>query len=100
VPVRLRSCGRRRACAGRTPRARPSIGSNAEYGDFYHHAEDEFVTVIAGRVVIDLADDGEFVLGCGDSVYYDGDTPHRWRSADRGAYRLLIVKQRLQKEPV
>ncbi|PPF84507.1 XRE family transcriptional regulator [Subtercola sp. Z020] len=94
--------GEARLLVGRRASFQPMefTGSNTEYGDFYHHPEDEFVTVIAGRVVIDLAGDGEFVLDCGDSVYYDGDTPHRWRSADRGAYRLLIVKQRLQKEPV
>ncbi|RFA21997.1 helix-turn-helix domain-containing protein [Subtercola boreus] len=69
--------------------------SNAGFGDFYHHAEDEFVTVIAGGVVVDLSGDGEFVLAAGDSVYYQGGTAHRWRSLDSGAYRLLIVKQRL-----
>lgn len=71
------------------------VGANGAFGDYYHHTEDEFVTVITGRVVVDLAGDREFLLDQGDSLYYEGGTPHRWRSHDEHAYRLLIVKQRL-----
>ncbi|MDF2443819.1 MAG: hypothetical protein JWR01_2022 [Subtercola sp.] len=92
--------GRARLLVGSRARFQPMefIGANLLFGDFYHHAEDEFVTVVEGRVVVDLSGDGEFLLGCGDSVYFEGGTLHRWRSAGEGTYRLLIVKQRFQKE--
>lgn len=69
-------------------------GVNPRPGEFYTHEEDEFLHVIAGRVLVDLADEGEFELVAGDSVHYAGGTLHRWWSADGGEYRLLIVKQR------
>ncbi|RFA08690.1 hypothetical protein B7R54_05205 [Subtercola boreus] len=93
--------GQARLLVGARARFQPMefTGANRVFGDYYHHAEDEFVTVIEGRVMVDLSGDGEFLLGPGDSVYFEGGTLHRWRSADRGAYRLLVVKQRFQKEP-
>jgi transcriptional regulator with XRE-family HTH domain len=61
-------------------------------GEYYEHAEDEFLYVIAGPVVVDL-DGGAETLGTGDAVYYAGRVRHRWWS-EAGAYRLVIVKQR------
>ncbi|MCU1476069.1 MAG: family transcriptional regulator [Subtercola sp.] len=69
-------------------------GANASFGDFYRHAEDEFITVIEGDIVVDLDTAGLNVLATGDSLYFVGGTPHRWRSAEGSPYRLLIVKQR------
>jgi quercetin dioxygenase-like cupin family protein len=33
------------------------------------------------------------VLQTGDSLYYAGNTPHRWASATDAPFRLFIVKQ-------
>jgi transcriptional regulator with XRE-family HTH domain len=69
------------------------VGRNREFGDHFRHAEDEFVHVVAGRVEVDLGDSGVHRLEEGDSLYYAGGTPHRWRALDAGGYRLLIVKE-------
>jgi transcriptional regulator with XRE-family HTH domain len=68
-------------------------GKNREAGDYFTHAEDEFVHVAAGRVEIDLGDRGVHRLEPGDSLYYAGGTPHRWRALDARGYRLLVVKE-------
>ncbi len=69
------------------------VGANQEVGDFFAHAEDEFVHVSAGRVEIDLGEQGVHRLETGDSLYYAGGTPHRWRALDAAGYRLLVVKE-------
>jgi transcriptional regulator with XRE-family HTH domain len=68
-------------------------GANLEFGDAFAHDEDEFLHVLEGRVEVDLGDRGMFTLGPGDSVYYVGGTPHRWRSLEAGGYRLFVVKE-------
>lgn len=67
-------------------------GDNLEYGDHFAHAEDEFVHVVAGRVEFDLGESGVHRLEEGDSLYYAGGTPHRWRALDADGYRLFVVK--------
>lgn len=67
-------------------------GDNVEFGDSFTHAEDEFLYVVAGDVEVDLAA-ARHRLSAGDSVYYAGGTPHRFRSLSPAGYRLLIVKQ-------
>lgn len=68
--------------------------SNIDAGEYYTHPEDEFVHVLHGSVVIDLGGEGSFTLAVGDSLYYGGGTPHRWRTAVRGSsYKLFVVKQ-------
>lgn len=68
-------------------------GWNAEPGEHYFHAEDEFFTVLEGALTVSLGDHGEWTLGPGDSLYCPSGTPHRWHSADGDRYRLLIVKE-------
>lgn len=68
-------------------------GRNREFGDHFAHAEDEFVHVVAGRVEFDLGDSGLHRLEPGDSLYYAGGTPHRWRSLAADGYRLFVVKE-------
>lgn len=77
------------------------IGSNPAFGDFFVHAEDEFLTVVTGGLVVQLGGDhgGEsdggpvHELGVGDSLYCEGGTPHRWRAATPDPYRLFLVKE-------
>lgn len=71
-------------------------GENFEAGDFFVHDEDEFVHVVAGSVEIDLGDRGTSILRVGDSLYYCGGTPHRWRAVEPGGYRLFVVKEKPQ----
>ncbi|MDN4478823.1 helix-turn-helix domain-containing protein [Demequina lignilytica] len=55
------------------------------------HAEDEFVLVLDGRVVLET-DGRRHELGPGDSVYFAGGVRHRvWSQG--GPYRLLVVKE-------
>nr|WP_269809785.1 cupin domain-containing protein [Kineosporia rhizophila] len=66
-------------------------GDNTDPGEYYQHAEDEFVHVTLGRVLIDLGAEGRVTLEAGDSLYLSAGVPHRWSGA--GAYRLFIVKE-------
>jgi transcriptional regulator with XRE-family HTH domain len=68
-------------------------GANQAAGDFFSHAEDEFVHVLDGRVQIDLGEYGVHDLGVGDSLYYAGGIPHRWRALESTGYRLFVVKE-------
>jgi quercetin dioxygenase-like cupin family protein len=67
-------------------------GSNTAFEEFYRHPEDEFVHVMDGIIEVDLGD-RTLELGAGDSLYYLGGTPHRWRNPDGTGYRLLAVKE-------
>jgi quercetin dioxygenase-like cupin family protein len=69
------------------------VGANTDPGPDYQHREDEFVYVLAGRVLLDLEANGTSVLEPGDSAYYRGGTAHRWCSADGGEFRMIVVKQ-------
>lgn len=71
-------------------------GSHRDRGEYYVHEEDEFVTVLAGTVDVDLGDEGLFTLGVDESLYFPGGTPHRWGSHDGEPYRMLVVKERLR----
>ncbi|WP_206786814.1 helix-turn-helix domain-containing protein [Amycolatopsis sp. MtRt-6] len=70
-------------------------GTNSEFGDYFRHAEDEFVHVVSGTLLLDLEKDGTVRLDAGDSVYYPGGTPHRWCSPDGSRFHLVVVKQKL-----
>jgi transcriptional regulator with XRE-family HTH domain len=67
-------------------------GANADSGIEHRHAEDEFLTVIQGVLLLDLGD-GTHELHAGDSATIAARTPHRWWSPDGGPYRLLVVKE-------
>ncbi|MCU1410821.1 MAG: family transcriptional regulator [Rhodoglobus sp.] len=69
-------------------------GSNQQAGDFFVHDEDEFIHVVEGSVEVDLGEQGVSVLVEGDSLYYVGGTPHRWRALEPGGYRLFVVKEK------
>ena len=68
-------------------------GDNLDPGGYYAHAEDEFVYVTSGTVLVDMGEHGTATLGRGDSVYLSGGVPHRWCSARPGRYRLFVVKE-------
>ena len=86
--------GSARLLVGTAARFHPMVyvGSNLEFEEYYQHSEDEFVHVIAGLIEVDLGD-RRLDLAPGDSLYYLGGTPHRWRNPDGNGYRLLAVKE-------
>jgi transcriptional regulator with XRE-family HTH domain len=69
-------------------------GSSPEFGSYFQHPEDEFCSIVAGDVVVDLDTEGTFELAAGDSLYFFGGTNHRWRSADGAPFEMIVVKQR------
>jgi transcriptional regulator with XRE-family HTH domain len=69
-------------------------GSNLDRGDYFVHDEDEFIHVVEGTVEVDLGEGSVSVLVEGDSLYYVGGTPHRWRALEPGGYRLFVVKEK------
>ncbi len=71
--------------------------TNQVAGDSFVHDEDEFIHVSEGSVEVDLGDQGVFVLHEGDSLYYVGGTPHRWRAITPAGYRLFVVKEKPHK---
>ncbi len=70
-----------------------SAGDNLEFGDSFVHDEDEFVYVLSGGIEAELGGGDRYRLELGDSLYFAGGTPHRWRALDGSGYRLLIVKE-------
>jgi transcriptional regulator with XRE-family HTH domain len=87
--------GSARLLVGRGAHFHPTIyvGANTEFEEYYRHPEDEFVHVIDGAIAVDLGDAGIVGLSAGDSLYYRGGTPHRWRTIDGAVYRVLAVKE-------
>jgi mannose-6-phosphate isomerase-like protein (cupin superfamily) len=86
--------GSARLLVGAAARFHPMVyvGSNTDFQEYYRHPEDEFVHVIAGCIEVDLGN-RRLDLAAGDSLYYLGGTPHRWRNPDGNGYRLLAVKE-------
>jgi len=86
--------GSARLLVGGAARFHPMVyvGSNPDFEEYYRHPEDEFVHVISGCIEVDLGN-RHLDLAAGDSLYYLGGTPHRWRSPDGNGYRLLAVKE-------
>lgn len=86
--------GSARLLVGAAARFHPMVyvGSNTEFEEYYRHTEDEFVHVVSGSIEVDLGD-RRLDLAAGDSLYYLGGTPHRWRNPDGDGYRLLAVKE-------
>lgn len=70
-------------------------GDNIDMGDYFVHAEHEFVYVMDGIVAIDLEGRPIEILRPGDAVYFPGGIGHRWGAAEPGPYRLFVVKERL-----
>nr|WP_281360443.1 cupin domain-containing protein [Curtobacterium albidum] len=68
-------------------------GDNTDLGEYFEHREDEFLTVLAGDVLLDLRGQEPLRLGPGDSAYYRGGTGHRWCSADGSRFHMIVVKE-------
>jgi transcriptional regulator with XRE-family HTH domain len=59
--------------------------------DFVNHQGDEFFFVLRGAVEVEI-DGNSLELKEGDSLYFRGNTPYRWKNApDGGEAHLLVV---------
>jgi transcriptional regulator with XRE-family HTH domain len=67
-------------------------GAPTTFHDYFRHEGEEFVYVVSGLIEIDVGGDLH-VVSAGESVYYAGGLPHRWRSLDGGEVRLVVVQQ-------
>jgi len=67
-------------------------GAPASFAEHYCHDGEEFVYVVTGRVEIEI-DGVRWTIEAGDSVYYAGGLPHRWRSAGPDPVRLVVVQR-------
>jgi transcriptional regulator with XRE-family HTH domain/quercetin dioxygenase-like cupin family protein len=68
------------------------LGAPASFAEHYCHDGEEFVYVVTGRVEIEI-DGVRWTIEAGDSVYYAGGLPHRWRSAGPDPVRLVVVQR-------
>jgi quercetin dioxygenase-like cupin family protein len=67
-------------------------GAPTVFGQAYTHPGDEFVHVLAGSVEVEVTGEGLFVLHPGDTLYYPGVLPHRWRELAGPTSRILLVQ--------
>jgi len=68
------------------------VMSRTEFDNFYRHEQDEWVHVISGSIQIDLGGERTVELHAGDSLYYRGGIPHRWRASGDRPARLIVVQ--------
>ncbi|GAB40135.1 MULTISPECIES: helix-turn-helix domain-containing protein [Gordonia] len=59
---------------------------------YYQHHQDEWVHVIEGSIEVDLGESETIELRAGDSLYYAGNIPHRWRLSHGHIARLIVVQ--------
>ncbi|GAA2228763.1 XRE family transcriptional regulator [Herbiconiux moechotypicola] len=81
---------RRLAASPRLPLLVEYSGANVDEGSHLVHHGDEFLYAIEGALMLHLGG-GEHLLQAGDSVVYDAQTPHSWRSADGAPFRVLTT---------
>jgi transcriptional regulator with XRE-family HTH domain len=65
------------------------IEGDAEQSKSTHEGE-EFIHVLSGKLSLEYGVD-TYILGAGDSVYYDSIVPHRVLSADKKSLKILAV---------
>jgi transcriptional regulator with XRE-family HTH domain len=56
----------------------------------YRHAGDEFAFVLKGRLKV-ILDNQEYLLGPGDSIYFNSGTPHLFVNGGRGQTEVLSI---------
>ncbi|SER33436.1 helix-turn-helix domain-containing protein [Microlunatus flavus] len=59
---------------------------------YWRHAVAEFIHVLSGSLLVDLADEGTHALKTGDSLYVPEQLDHRWRIPGRWPARALVVQ--------
>lgn len=66
--------------------------SRRAYADYFQHPQDEWVYVVTGEIEVDLGDSTFVELRTGDSLYYAGGIPHRWRLVGPDIAKVLVVQ--------
>ena len=63
------------------------------FGEFFAHAGSEYLYLADGHldVELELGDGALHRLGPGDCLRYPGAVPHRWRAADDGPTRVIMI---------
>jgi len=56
------------------------IAPGAGSGESYQHEGEEFLYVLRGQFEISLGGAKPFCLNCGDSFYFESNTPHQWKN--------------------
>lgn len=69
--------------------------SRRDYADYFQHDQDEWVYVVAGEIEVDLGESDFVELRKGDSLYYAGGIPHRWRRIGTDIATVLVVQASL-----
>lgn len=62
-----------------------------EFDEYYQHSQDEWVHVVSGEIEVDLGG-ALAVLRSGESLYYAGGIPHRWRLGGGASAHLIVVQ--------
>ena len=60
-------------------------------GESYTHEGEEFLHVLRGQFEIWLNQDQHYLLGPGDSLYFQSSTPHRWQNPGKTESWLLWI---------
>jgi DNA-binding transcriptional MerR regulator/uncharacterized RmlC-like cupin family protein len=60
-------------------------------GESYTHEGEEFLHVLRGQFEIWLNQDEHYLLGPGDSLYFQSSTPHRWQNPGKAESWLLWI---------
>jgi len=60
-------------------------------GESYTHEGEEFLHVLRGEFEIWLENQGHYLLGPGDSLYFESSMPHRWKNPGRSEAWILWV---------
>lgn len=68
------------------------VTSDAYEEAYWRHSVAEFLYVLAGNLVVDLAEKGIHQLGTGDSLYVPGGLDHRWSIHGKWPARALVVQ--------
>lgn len=66
--------------------------SRRTYAGYFEHAQDEWVYVVSGEIEVDLGDGKYVELREGDSLYYAGGIPHRWRLLGSDIAKVIVVQ--------
>jgi transcriptional regulator with XRE-family HTH domain len=66
--------------------------SRRDYAEYFRHPQDEWVYVVWGEIEADLGDGNIVRLRKGDSLYYAGGIPHRWRLVGPDVAHLIVVQ--------
>lgn len=62
-----------------------------EFPDFIHHAGQEFVMVLSGRVRIEFETGESIELGRHESAYFDSGVGHMYLSQGRADAQVVVV---------